>query len=319
MGWLWSLAMRATLLVFALILGAVAAGGARAGSARCWYENGAIVVSAAAGDIADDYILDLSAPRSLLHDTRVQAAGIAASEVALPVRLAGERLGVTSFQVAGLDARTRGFPTNIAGVIGADALKDRVVDIQLSPCRIMVWRGRPRPFGPALRLPLRWVGGVPTLQAAIADGVSTRAGRFAVDTASAGMRIAAREATLSRAPAPGVDAASRSHPPARLRALSFGGVLAQNLAAGVDADIPEGVLGGVGDGVWDRYVMRVDLRRGRLELTDLRRPRRGLAPPPPPRCARRSPSPVSRVRSEAALLLLTRTAGEVALGATPSP
>ena len=258
--------MRAPLLVLVLIFGAVAAGGARAQGARCWYENGAIVVSAAAGDIADDYILDLSAPRSLLHDTRAQADGLTASEVALPLRLAGQRLGLTSFQVVSLDARTWGFATNVAGVIGADALKDRVVDIQFAPCRITVWRGRPRPFGPALRLPLRWTGAVPTLQAALADGATARAGRFAIDTASAGMRISAREASLSRTPAPGVDAASRSHPPARLRALSFGGVLAQNLAAGVDADIPDGVLGGVGDGVWDRYVMRVDLRRGWLEL-----------------------------------------------------
>src|SRR5439155_3103015 len=53
-----------------ILLGALAAApGAWAGEARCWYENGALVVSAALGDIAGDFILDVSATTSALNNT----------------------------------------------------------------------------------------------------------------------------------------------------------------------------------------------------------------------------------------------------------
>jgi len=258
--------MRATLLALALILGAAAPAKARAGETRCWYENGAIVVAAAGGDIAGDFILDLSAPRSLLHETRAQDAGIDAPQVTLPLRLAGERLGDIPFEVADLDARSAGFLTNIVGVIGADALAAHVIDIDFSPCRVGVWTAHARRFAVEVRAPLRWASGVPTLAAAIADGARARAGRFALDTASAGVRIAAREATLSRAPPAGVDPASRNQPPARLRALSFAGLLTQNAPASLDPDVPDGVAGGIGNWVWSRYRLRIDLRHGWLEL-----------------------------------------------------
>ena len=264
--------MRATLLALALILGAAAPTRARAGETRCWYENGAIVVSAAAGDIAGDFILDLSAPKSLLHETRAQDAGIDTPQVILKLRLAGERLGGIPFQVADLDARSAGFPTNIVGVIGADALASRVIDIDFAPCRVAVWAGRAPRFAAELRAPLRWVSGVPTVAAAVADGASARAGRFALDTASAGVRISATEARLSRAPPTGADPASRNQPPARLRALSFAGLLAQNLPASLDPELPDGVMGGVGDAVWARHHLRIDLRRGWLELRLARQP-----------------------------------------------
>jgi len=258
--------MRVTLMVLFLVLGAGGAGLARAGAARCWYEHGAIVVSAAAGDIADDFILDLSSPTSLLHDTRAQSDGIGAAEALLPLRLAGERLGLVGFQVADLDARVWGFSTSIAGVIGADALEGHVVDVRFAPCRIRLWRTRPPPFRANVRLPLAWVGGVPTFAGAISDGTTARAGRLAIDTASKGLRIAAAHAVLSRAAPKGLDAASRSHPPAQLRAASFGGLLVENAPASLDPDVPAGVLAGVGDGIWDRYDLRIDLRRGVLDL-----------------------------------------------------
>ena len=258
--------MRATLLALAVILGAAAPAKARAGETRCWYENGAVVVAAAAGDIAGDFILDLSAPRSLLHETRAQDAGIDAPQVTLKLRLAGERLGDIDFQVADLDARSDGFPTNIVGVIGADALAARVIDVDFAPCHVEVWPGRAPRLAAALRAPLRWVGGVPTVAALIADGASARPGRFALDTASAGVRISATEARLSRSPPNGVDPASRNRPPARLRALSFAGLLVQNLPASLDPGIPDGVGGGIGDAVWSRYRLRIDLGHGWLAL-----------------------------------------------------
>jgi hypothetical protein len=59
--------MRASLL--ALLISLAAAASARAGETACWFENGAIVAPAAIGDMTGDFVIDLSAPRTLLHDT----------------------------------------------------------------------------------------------------------------------------------------------------------------------------------------------------------------------------------------------------------
>jgi hypothetical protein len=242
--------IRAAAACLTLTAAAFAGAPAHAGEATCWYENGAIVVSAAAGPIADDFILDLSAPRSQLHLTRAQGMGIDADDVTVPLRVAGERIAAVDFEVANLNAQTWGFPTNVSGVIGADVLRRYVVDIQFSPCRIALWPRRAPRFKADLILPLRWVAGAPALRAAASDGTAGLAGWYALDTASAGVRIADRRASLSRTPAKGVDLASRAVPPARLRALSIGATMFENLPAGLQADAPSGLAGSVGNAVW---------------------------------------------------------------------
>src|SRR5471030_2121477 len=97
------------------------AGSARSGETRCWFENGALVVPAAFGDIAGDFILDVSVPASQLHVTAAQSSGIAGGEARADLRLAGKRIDAFPMAVADLDRRTRAFTTNIAGVLGADA------------------------------------------------------------------------------------------------------------------------------------------------------------------------------------------------------
>jgi hypothetical protein len=257
--------MRRSVLFIALIVGA-ASGRSWAGEAPCWYDNGAVVVSASVGDIAGDFILDLATPKSQLHKTRAESDGTEGDDFRGPLRLAGERLGEADFAVANLNARTWGFPSEISGVIGADVLAGYVVDLRLSPCRIGLWRGRAPRFRASRWLRLRPMDGVATVAADVSDGVSRRSGRFALETGGAGVRLNARAAGLSRAPPAGLNPTSRSQPPARLRALTLAGSKMEELPAGIDPDAPPGRLGDLGNAVWARYAMRIDLARGRLEL-----------------------------------------------------
>ena len=249
----------ASLRVASLLLaGSLIAGGARSGETRCWFENGALVVPAAFGDIAGDFILDLSAPVSQLHVTRAQSQGIGADQARADLALAGERIGGFSMTVADLDARSKGFTTNIAGVLGADALAPFVADIDFAPCEVRLSR---RPGGAragSVRLQVGTIAGVPTVAAAISDGVTSRPGAFAIDTGSAATRIA--RAALSRVPHPGAD------PLVRLRAIAIAGRLFEQTPAGLAPDAPAGLSGSIGTAVWSRFHMRLSMRRGWLEL-----------------------------------------------------
>ncbi len=255
-------------LCIALVL---IAGSVRAGETRCWFENGALVVPAAFGDIAGDFVLDASAPKSQLHVTRARSAGIAADHARADLRLAGERIGGFAMDVADLDARSHGFTTNIAGVLGADALAPFTADIDFSICRVRLRRGRPAHLSGGVRLKVREVAGVPAVEAAISDGAVSRKGLFAIDTASAGTRIAG--AALSRPPPAGVDPADRDTPPARLRALSLAGALFEQTPAGLSPDAPPGLEGAIGNAAWSRFHLRLAIGRGWLKLKDaLQRP-----------------------------------------------
>jgi hypothetical protein len=268
--------MRCAAPVIALVLGALPAT-ALAGETQCWIDNGAVVVPAALGDIAGDFLFDLSAPKSQLHLTRAQGDGLDAPVMAAPLRLASETIPAR-FDVADLDARSWGFPSTINGLIGADVLAGYVVDLRFSPCRLTLSR-RPGPFKAAERLPLRWVGGVPAVRASISDGASAQRGEFAVDTGALGVRVSDAAAKLSRTPK-GLDAASRDRPPARLAALGLGGEALTRIPAGLEPATP-GLLGGIGMAVWSRYDVRLDLRRMELELAPSLRPsRRPLARAP---------------------------------------
>jgi hypothetical protein len=217
------------------------------------------------GDIAGDFVLDLSAPQSQLHLTAAQGDGVDGPTKTARLALAGEETPAT-FAVADLDARGWGFPTNIAGVIGEDVLSRYVVELRFSPCRLALWRGPVPRLRRAEALPLRRSGGVPTVAAILTDGRTTIRGRFAIDTGSAGVGVSDQVAFLRRAP-PGVDAASRIRPPARLAGLGMGDAAWSDLPAALQAQTPAGLTGGLGDALWARYgEVRIDPRRRRLEL-----------------------------------------------------
>lgn len=240
---------RVPLLVFSLVL---AAGAARAGETACWFENGAVVAPAVIGDMAGDYVIDLSAPHTLLHETKAQMAGITEPELPLSVELAGLKTPAVVVRVADLDARGAGFVTPIAGVIGMDVLAGHSVEIDFAHCRIRVdqpWRARRQ-----VVFPVEMVEGLPTIVAGVSDGPTARRGAFAIDTASKAMaRLSTRGATTAGK----LDTGARHKAPARLRALSIGGVLAQNVPASLADDLPEGVTGTLGTGLWGRHRLRL--------------------------------------------------------------
>lgn len=225
---------------------------AHAGETRCWFENGAIVAPAAIADMAGDYVIDLSAPRTLLHETKAQMAGIVTETVTLPVEIAGLKAPAVSVTVADLDDRGAGFVTPIAGVIGMDVLSGHSIEIDFAQCRVRIdqpWRARRQ-----VVLPVEVVEGLPTITAAISDGPTARSGAFAIDTGSRAMtRLSTRDATVTGK----LTSNARHKAPARLRALSIAGVLAENVPATLADDLPEGVVGTLGTGLWARHRLRL--------------------------------------------------------------
>jgi hypothetical protein len=245
--------------ILSIFLG-MAAFGDRASGTACWFDHGAIVVPAAFGDIAGDFLIDPAAPKSQLNATNAQMFGILTPTAQATLKLAGLRLRDFEMTSTDLGARERPFAAGLVGVIGADALSGFVTEIQTAPCRITLSRRAGRPW--PIRLPLKAIGGAFAVPAALSDGVTTRAGWFAVTTAQPGVTIA--EAKLSREPPKDADPA---WPPAQLRALSVGGVLFENIPAGVLGQAPPGLSGALGEDVWWTFRMRLDPKRGWLELS----------------------------------------------------
>lgn len=236
-------------------LSLTATGAAWAGETACWFENGAIVAPAAIADMAGDFVIDLSAPRTLLHNTKAQMSGYADIELSLPVRLAGQRVEATPIRVADLDYRGVGFIAPIAGVIGADILNRYQVVIDFAPCRLRLepWGQTQHPGGPAL--PVTLVGGVATVQATASDGFTSLTGAFALDTASNG-------GVRARGDAEG----PRQTPVGMLAGLSLDGRLRQRVVAVRAGDLPQGVAGALGVKLLSDYRLHLDVRAGRLWL-----------------------------------------------------
>jgi len=245
--------MRRAALVLALTL---AASVAHAGETRCWFENGAVVVPAAFGDIAGDFILDASAPVSQLHVTTAETFGVDGTAMTARLRLAGERSAPMRLPIVDLDARARPFATTIVGVIGIDALRPYAIEVTTDPCRVRLLRRATHADGRRLRV--RMIGGVPAVKAAVSDGMTSRAGWFTINTGEAATRVA--DAHLSRTPAPGTD------PPVRLRALSVAGQLFEQTSGGVVAEPRPGLAGTIGMAVWSRYRLRLDVKEGWMEV-----------------------------------------------------
>lgn len=240
---------------------------AQAGAARCWFEGGVLVVPGEVMGVAGDYVLDTGAPHTLLADTQAQGAGFAATALTGEVRVAGLDLRDRPVAVAVLDARLFALPTPVAGVIGADVLAGRVLDVRFAPCRIGLYEpGHAPAFRHAASLPLAWRGGRPVTPAVVADSRRTLSGDFVVAT-GADTPVRLRD---DLADAPGAAKRETLYPygPVRpsLRALSFGGDLYEVQPSGLTAKAELDAAGEIGAPVLSHYRVRFDFARGWLEL-----------------------------------------------------
>ena len=239
---------------------------ARAGETACWFEDGVVVVAASVAGVAGDYILDTGSARTLLHETRANAEGIEAAAGALgPVRLAGVTTPPLPVGVADLDVRTWNLPTAAIGLIGMDVLKDYVVDIRFSPCRVRLSRPAEAPaFRVAQDLPLGWDLGRPTVPAEARDGARRLTGPFVIAT---GMNVPARLAEdVAAAPA---EKPQELYPDgawlARLETLRIGGREVSPAGAGLAK--PDGeVAGVVGASVFADRPLRFDFPGSKLSI-----------------------------------------------------
>jgi hypothetical protein len=255
-------------LTFSLAAALTLAGPAAWAEQACWFENGVVVTPAQVLGVAGDYILDTATPNTQIAETQAQTAGFSETALSGKVRLAGLRLSGQPVAVAKLDMRTGALPTPIAGVIGADVLKNYVLEVRFSPCRIRLTRSGPeRRAKGAQRLRINWIGGVPTIRAAVADGVTTLAGDFAIGVgADTAVRL-----SDAVAGAPSAAKTRELYPYGVLRpklsALSFAGDLSQNLPAGLIAAQEGAVTGIIGGPLLARYRLRFDFPRGWLEVS----------------------------------------------------
>jgi hypothetical protein len=240
---------------------------AQAGETRCWFEAGVLVVPAEVMGVAGDYVLDTGAPHTLLADTPAQAAGFADTALTGSIRLAGLELSQRPVAVAVLDARFRALPTPVAGVLGADLLGGRVLDVRFAPCRVGLYEPRSAPaFGPGRSLPLAWREGRPVATAAVADNQRTLQGDFVLSTGS-DTPVRLRD---DLADAPGAAKRETLYPYGpvrpRLRALSFAGDLYETQASGLDAKAELDAAGEIGAPVLAHYRVRFDFAGGKLLL-----------------------------------------------------
>ena len=240
----WSLAL-ASLLI------GLAAGGAEAGESVCWIQNGVLLVPAVAAGVNGVFILDTGAAHSQLDATQASEVDIADPAVTADVRLANRRFSAVSMQVVALDDRTRAFPTPISGVLGADVLAGQVLAVRPSPCRLSLTPSRP---GLRRGLPVTLRNGAPFIQAGVSDGMHTATGAFRIDTGSpAGAAIAGGPVTA---------------PNHRLRALSFGGQLFEDVTALSGAEAGDGASGTLGEPIWSRFILRLDFGNRTLGLRE---------------------------------------------------
>jgi hypothetical protein len=244
--------------VAALWVTALAGGQARAGEARCWIDRGAVVTAAAFGDIAGDFIIDLSRPASALHVTRANLDGVDADAATAPLEIAGQRIAAMRVPVVDLDPETRALDTSINGIIGWDVLGRYSVtlDLRRGGCRLTLSPVRRRGGSADRGLPLVMVSGAPAFRAAVADSRTSRAGLFWIDTGQTESRITGT--TLSR---PMPDAST----PVRVRAVSIAGVLFEQIAAQPDPPSTS-AAGAIGTAVWRGALIRIDSARRRMRV-----------------------------------------------------
>ena len=245
--------MRAPLVLASLFLG-LCPGAARAADSVCWIQSGVLLVPAVAGGVNGVFILDTGAAQSQLDATQASEANLGDTAAVGEVRFAGRTFPNVRMQVLELDARTRAFPTPIAGVLGSDILAGQVLQIEPNPCRVRLTPAgrRPRRAGDIV-LPITFRDGAPYVHASVSDGIRGAAGDFRIDTGGA-------LAVTLPAGGPATEAG-------RLRALAVGGVLFENVPAGAPKDAAQGRIG---EPIWARFAMRLDYAKRRLTLSNPR-------------------------------------------------
>lgn len=267
----YAVAVKAAALALAVAGTAVAPAAACAAEIACVFERGVVIVPAEVMGVAGDYIFDTGTAQTQLAETQAEAAGFSATALTGEVRVAGVVRAAQPVAVVDLDARTVFLTTPIAGVIGVDVVRDQVVDVSFSPCR--VWIGpaaMARPFTPAAEAPMGWAGGLPVVLASVTDGASTWPSDF---TPATGLELSLRLDDRFAA-APGAAKPQELYPGgvwrARLQALSFAGDLYPEVDTGLvkgPADGPAGLIGGP---VLAHYRLRFDFPAGRLLLAKRR-------------------------------------------------
>jgi hypothetical protein len=249
------------------VLLALAAGPATAGEAVCWFENNVVVVGAELAGVPGDYILDTATPQTVLAETQAQTAGYAETTLSGEVRVAGLWLKAPKIAVADIDLRTGALPTPIAGVIGADVLRGRIVDVSFRPCRVAIWRpGHAPRFRRGARLPLAWTAGRPTVTAAAADGPHALRGAFAIGIgADTAVRL-----SDALAAAPGAARPKELYPYGilrpRLDAFSFAGAMWRDLPSGLTPAEGPALAGQIGTPILAPWRLRLDLAHDQLLL-----------------------------------------------------
>ena len=251
-------------LTLSLAVAALAVVPACATEIACHFDAGVIVVPAELAGIAGDYILDTGSARTTLHETVAQVAGIEGDSVVGDVVLAGMRVSNLALPIADLDVRTWNLPTVGAGVIGADVLRDFVVDVSFAPCRVRLSQPGGAPPFRGHSLDLGWDRGRPTAMASVADDAHKVTGAFVIATGSnAPIRLADDLAQSVPGTTPEL------YPDgiwlARLPQVTFAGRTGRDVAAGLmkpDGDIV-GILGGQ---VLANFRLRFDFPAGRLRV-----------------------------------------------------
>lgn len=232
----------------------------------CWLDRGVLVAPAVAAGVAGDFIIDTGANHSVLHNTRAQAAGHEGAGLTGDVNLAGAVMAGRDLTIEDLDARTRAFPTPIAGVIGADILRDYVVELSTTPCRLNLASPGTLSTAPGRSLPITWLGATPVVSAAVSDGPTARVVALSPAT---GLDTAVR-LSPAVASAPGADTlalAPHGATRADLRALSLGEVLFERVPTGL-SDGQSQADGAIGLMVLRRWRLRFDFPAQRLYLID---------------------------------------------------
>ena len=242
---------------------------ARPGGIACSFDRGVLIAAAEVMGVAGDFIIDTGQAKTLLAETQAQEAGFEATALTGDVRLAGVSWLKRPVMVADLDARTVFLTTPIAGVIGIDLLRDRVVDISIRPCRLTLHAAGAAPRFPAgRRAEIGWQGGVPVVQAAVGDGVNNWMADF---TPATGLDLSLR-LDDRLASAPGATKPHELYPGgvwrAPLATLSFAGDIYREVDTGLtkgpeSGPSPAGMIGGR---VLSHYRLRFDFPAGRLYI-----------------------------------------------------
>ena len=148
-------------------------------------------------------------------------------------------------------------------MIGADVVRDFVVDVSFAPCRVRLSAAGKAPRFKGKALALGWDGGAPVAAGEVSDEAHGFAGPFVIAT---GLNVPVRLAD-DLAQVPGAAKPAELYPDgvwlARLPQLALAGTRLDDLAAGLMK--PQGeTVGIIGGAALARFRLRFDFPAGRL-------------------------------------------------------